>query len=104
MKAKNILIRHGEIALRKIESLPTGLKVERTKVFMRGSHGHNHSIDNGKVYLKKDGDFVFGYLEAKNTKLFHEEHSPKGAPIEDGVYEFRKQQEILAEGFRPIID
>lgn len=98
--------RHGEIGLHQIKALPKGLERANTKVFMTGSHGHNHSISSGDLYLKKDGDYVFGYLVAKNTSLLHPEHSPNmgDAKIEDGVYELRKQQEYTPDGLVPVID
>jgi hypothetical protein len=101
---ENKCYRHGETALRKIDKLPVDLELSKSKVFMKGSHGHDHSIDKGNLYFKNDGVYVFGYLEAKNTKLFHPEHSPKGDKIEDGVYELRKQQEYTPSGLVPIID
>jgi hypothetical protein len=98
--------RHGENLLLKISKLPTGLKKETTKVFMKGSHGHDHSIDKGDLYFTKDAKdiYVYGYLKAKGTKLFHEEHSPKGIAIIDGIYQLRKQQEFTPEGLVPVID
>lgn len=98
--------RHGEVLLVKIEKLPEGLTASKEKVFMVGSHGNNHSIDNGTIYFKKDGDFVFGYLKAKNTNLIHPEHKDKSgkASIEDGFYKLIKQQEFTPEGLVPVID
>ncbi len=104
-------IRHGDLALLKIEKLPKDLKQTKTKVIMQGSHGHDHSFNNGKLYLKKENDFVFGYLVAKNTVLLHLEHGKviKGktlreAKIPNGIYELRKQNEETNEGMRPVID
>jgi len=74
---KTKAIRHGDLALIEIDKLPEGLKQFKTKVIMRGSHGHDHSFDNGKLYLKQVDSFVFGYLVAKNTILFHPEHGFK---------------------------
>lgn len=96
--------RHGEILLVKTSKLPKGLKVSDSKVIETGTHGHSHYIDNGEIYFVKENDFVFGYLKADNTKLFHEEHSPKGAKIDDGVYQLIKQQEWIVDGLKPIID
>ena len=103
---KKQAIRHGEVLLVKVDSLPKGLKVSNSKVFMIGSHDHNHSINNGKIYFVKENDFVFGYLVAKNTSLLHPEHSPKikDAKIKDGVYQLIKQQEFTPEGLVPVID
>jgi hypothetical protein len=96
--------RHGEILLVKIDNLPSNLKEEKTKLIVKGSHGHDHTFDNGKIYFSKENDYVFGYLEAKNTKLFHDEHSPKGVLIEDGLYELRKQQEFIDGELKQVID
>jgi hypothetical protein len=98
--------RHGEVLICKIVKLPKGLKASREKVFMVGSHGNNHSIDNGTLYFKQEGTFVFGYLKAKDTSLLHPEHKDKSgkAKIEDGVYELRKQQEHTPSGLVPIVD
>lgn len=98
--------RHGEILLLKINKLPKGLTVSKTNIIMTGSHGNNHSIDTGKIYFKKEGDFVFGYLVAKNTNLLHPEHKEKSGkcPIKDGVYQLIKQNEFTPNGLIPVID
>lgn len=97
--------RHGEIALIEIENLPEGLEPSQSNILMTGSHGNNHSVDQGEIYLKQDG-FVFGYLVAKGTNLLHPEHKDKSgkAKIEDGIYKLIKQQEFTPEGLVPVID
>lgn len=97
--------RHGEVLLIKIDKLPEGLTESKEKVFMVGSHGNNHSFDNGTFYKKQDGN-TFGYLEAKNTSLLHPEHSPKigDAKIEDGYYQLIKQVEYTPDGLVPVVD
>lgn len=99
---KSLLYRHGDIALVKIAKLPTKLKETKTLVLETGSHGHNHSINKGKVYFKKDGEHIFGYLVAKGTSLDHEEHGK--LELEDGVYELRKQTEFTPQGLIPVVD
>lgn len=98
--------RHGEILLQKIDKLPKDLKASTSKVFMTGSHGHDHGIDNGVFYPKKEDDFTFGYLKAKDTSLFHPEHGDKNgkAKIKDGYYKLIKQNEYTPEGLVPVID
>jgi len=98
---KNILIRHGDLALVKIPKLPKGLVATKTKVLLTGSHNNKHTINSGKVYFKQDG-FVFGYLVAKGTTLNHIEHGKVKLP--DGIYELRKQQEQTHDGLKPVID
>ena len=96
--------RHGEILLIK-SKLPKGLTKSNSNVIMTGSHGNNHSIDNGTLYFVNDGQ-VFGYLVAKNTHLLHPEHTEKGnpCPIKDGTYQLIKQVEYTPDGLVPIVD
>lgn len=98
--------RHGEIVLKGIDKLPKGLELSKSKIIMVGSHGNNHSIDTGKLYFNKEGDFVFGYLVAKNTNLLHPEHKEKNKPckIVDGYYQLIKQNEFTPSGLIPVID
>lgn len=96
--------RHGENILLKVDILPEGLQKSTSNVFMKGSHGNNHSFDNGEFYKTKD-DINYGYLIADNTHLSHPEHGSKqGELIEDGIYKLIKQQEYTPEGLIPIID
>lgn len=98
--------RHGEIAFVKISKLPKGLKETKTNLLMAGSHGNAHTFNTGKLYLKKENDFVFGYFIAKDTNLLHPEHSPKigDAKLPDGIYQLIKQQEFTPAGLVPVID
>jgi len=103
--------RHGDLALVGINKLPKGLKLNKSKILMTGSHGHNHTFDNGKFYKNEGDDFVFGYLVSNNTKLYHPEHGKKvklntllEAKINDGIYELRKQVEYTNEGMKQVID
>lgn len=98
--------RHGEIAFIGVDSLPEGLEKSESRTIMTGSHGHDHSIDKGELYFKKEDDFTFGYLVAKDTNLLHPEHSPKigDAKLEDGIYKLVKQNEFTPEGLIPVID
>ena len=98
--------RHGEVVLAKIDTLPKGLTPSKETIFMTGSHGNHHAIDQGTLYFKKEDNFVFGYLEAKNTSLLHPEHKDKSGltKIEDGYYKLIKQQEYTPEGLIPVID
>lgn len=106
MSDKKQAYRHGETLLVKIEKLPEGLKLSDSKIFMVGSHGHNHSVDKGELYLVKENDTVFGYLVTKDTSLLHPEHSPNvgDAKIEDGIYKLIKQKEFTPDGLIPVID
>jgi hypothetical protein len=101
--------RHGEIALIAIDKLPDNLKPSESKILMEGSHGNNHSFDSGVFYPHKDGIYIFGYLKAENTNLLHTEHGEgkkqlKTAKIPDGFYELRKQNEVVNNELKQVID
>lgn len=104
------LYRHGEVGFVKIVELPGDLIQSGIKVIMKGSHGNDHTFDNGKLYLLENNknsfvnSFVFGYFVAKNTKLFHPEHSPQGIVLPNGAYQLVKQQEFTPEGLLPVVD
>lgn len=97
--------RHGDICFIKISKKPTKLKKSNTNVILQtGSGGNPHSFTGGTFYPVQNEEFVIGYLQAKNTKLFHDEHSPKGAEIENGLYEIHRQQEFTHQGMMAVID
>ena len=105
-------VRHGDIGLFGIDTVPSGLEASSDGIlFSAGSGGHTHSFQGGTFYPKVDGDFVIGYLVAKDTTLFHPEHGIEDAEnglkkcsIPDGVYEVRRQVEDTPEGFKQVLD
>jgi hypothetical protein len=99
----NKVYRHGDIALLKVVSVPKKAKKSNINVLMVGSHQNNHSFKGGQFY-EFNKDNVVGYLKAKDTKLFHPEHSPKGVKIPNGNYAILKQQEFTPQGLIPVID
>lgn len=102
--------RHGEIAFCLIDKLPDNLEETKTDTIMRGSGNNPHTFKGGKLFLKNVDNFIFGYFEAKNTKLFHLEHGDKisnqfkEAILPNGIYELRKGREFINNELRPIID
>ena len=109
-------IRHWDLALIGIEKLPENLKKTNSKIIMKGNSGHNHTFDNGELYIISDSevleeqDFTFGYFVAKNTTLSHEDHgdiimnSTRTASIPDWIYELRKQKEYTPEWLKVVVD
>jgi hypothetical protein len=104
------IYRHGDLVLEGVEKLPEGLTPTKTKKIMVGSGGNPHSINNGTPYFKDMNNFVFGYLVASNTSLFHREHGDKkvgdlkSAKIDDGIYQLRKQHENTHQGMVAVED
>jgi hypothetical protein len=103
--------RHGEIGFIKIDSLPENLTKSDSKVIMQGSHGNSHSFDNGEIFFKNVDQYIFGYFVAKNTTLYHNDHGkevvkgkPRTAKLPNGIYELRKQNEVINNELKPVID
>jgi hypothetical protein len=110
---KTQIVRWGDIALEKIDALPTGLKKATTHtVLQTGSSGHPHKVENCDIYFKNVSNYIIGYLVVKkNGKLLHAEHGKyvkgrnlKEGSIREGTYAIRRQQEKTHEGMRPVVD
>jgi hypothetical protein len=110
MKNTRLPYRHGDCELYPVESIPESAKKVSSKTLMRGSGNHPHSFDKGTLYEFDGDDFIIGYLDAKDTTLYHIEHgendgkSPKEAKINDGIYEIRRQVADTNEGMKPVQD
>jgi hypothetical protein len=100
---KKQCIRHGEVVFVKIDKIPN-LEETKTNVFAKGKTGNNHTFKGGKIYLKEIDQHVFGYFKADKTKLYHVEHSPKGASIPNGNYELRRQVEFINGELKQVVD
>lgn len=104
------VIRHGDLALVKVDELPAGLTPSTKTTLMQGSHGNNHDVKNGVFYPKEVDRFVFGYLRAlSGCTLVHPDHgsgtgTTKTAPLAEGFYELRRQFEHKHEGMVQVID
>jgi hypothetical protein len=109
--------RHWDLWLISINKLPKNLTPTNTNILMKWNHWHYHTCDNWIVYIIKDSDllewqdFIFWYLEAKNTTLYHEDHwelvewsNLRIAKIPDWFYELIKQKEYTPEWLKIVID
>lgn len=109
-------IRWWDIWLIWIEKLTKDLIEIQTNIIAKGNNWHDHTFTGWKIYITKDEknlqeeDFIFWYLEAKDTILYHEDHwidvwnKLREVKIEDWFYELVKQKEYWAEWLRPVID
>ena len=103
-------IRHGDLALVKVDQLPEGLTPSTSQTLMQGVNKNNHDVKNGTFYPKAVDQFVFGYLVAgDNCMLLHPDHGAgkgaiKTAKLPAGVYELRRQFEDKHEGMTPVLD
>jgi len=104
------IIRWGEVHLALIKKLPTGLKKAKTDVVMTGSSNNPHIVRNCDIYFKKESDYIFGYLKAKQgNKFLHPQHGKgKGGMKEFSVrgkyYQLLVQNEVKNGQLTPVQD
>ncbi|MEK7179906.1 MAG: hypothetical protein AAB706_00355 [Patescibacteria group bacterium] len=108
---KTLNYRHGDICFIEISKLPTGLKATKDDVILlSGSGGNPHTFKGGIFYPKINGEFIIGYFKAKDTRLYHLDHGEKKvgglkeAKIGDGIYEIRRQVEVVNGQMRQVVD
>jgi len=84
-------IRHGDVFLRKIESIDKGLKKVESNVIEAGeATGHHHRGINMELYADDKG--VIREVEVpQEGYLVHEDHYP--IQVEKGAYEIVRQVE-----------
>ncbi len=99
-------VRQGDILYLAIDKLPQGLSETKTDTILQnGSGGNPHTFKGGKFYAKVEGDFVIGYLKAKDTRIMHVEHGPKiGFSLPDGYYQVLRQSEETINGLKQVQD
>ena len=105
-------IRHGDMALIGIDTLPDGLEASADDVLMKGSGGNDHKVRSGVFFPKTLGVHVIGYLQANpGCHLLHPDHGAsqsgselKSANVPPGLYEVRRQTEDTHSGMVPVVD
>ena len=100
----------GDMLLRKIDTLPIGIKEISSDngkyVLAHSETGHHHTVkatESVKFYANDNDPFI-AYLVVDNTKAYveHERSFDTHSPIEipEGIYEIRRQREYTPEGYR----
>src|SRR3990167_7485096 len=93
--------RHGEVLFVEAKEIPKEAKLKKADVIILGSGQNPHKFKGGKFYEISASNGVFGYLEAKDTKLYHLQHGDKKVgefletKLPDGIYQLRKGQEFI---------
>lgn len=107
----------GDLLLRRIDSLPSGLtrvkSVDGGFVVAHSETGHNHVIaEHPNVALFMTDNLMVSYLQvieatdATETIIKHLRNFDTHEPIriDPGIYEIRRQREYTPEGWRQIED
>lgn len=89
-----MIVRQGDLLLRKVDSLPKRAKIVKSDVVLEGeATGHAHRVMNGEIFRfwsQISGDQLF--VKANNgATLVHEEHA--SIDLIPGVYEVIRQRE-----------
>ncbi|MFX1538865.1 MAG: hypothetical protein ACFFDI_32155 [Promethearchaeota archaeon] len=89
-----MIVRQGDLLLRKVSKLPRRAKNVKSDVILEGeATGHAHRIMNGEIFrfwLETSGNQLFVKAD-KGAMLVHEEHA--SIDLEAGVYEVIRQRE-----------
>lgn len=107
----------GDLYIRRIDKLPSGVKIINAEkgqyVVAHSETGHNHVIaERPSVTLYSSGDPMISYLQvieatdATETLLEHlrsfDTHETIKLPV--GTFEIRRQREYTPEGWRRVED
>jgi hypothetical protein len=91
------IIRHGDLLLRKIDSIPKTAEVLNTLTLAEGeATGHHHTITSGQALIYAPAqvtDDIQKYVEVKTktASLTHQEHKP--VELSQGVYALSVERE-----------
>jgi hypothetical protein len=91
------LYRHGDVLLRTIAHLPSGLRPARDLILTHGEvTGHSHRIERPETaQLWEQGSQLFLEVKSPVAHLIHEEHRTIELPR--GLYRVWKQREYRPE-------
>ncbi|NBD33184.1 MAG: hypothetical protein GVY17_09525 [Cyanobacteria bacterium] len=101
--ATGILYRQGDVLLKKMTHLPTGLQKHSGVTLALGEiTGHAHRIqETDRAQLWKQGNQLFLEVKAPAT-LIHEEHS--AIALTEGIYQVWRQREYRPEAYVEVED
>jgi hypothetical protein len=94
--------RQGDLLIRRIKKLPTGLKKRATKIILYGeATGHKHQLTCGSVFDSKEGLVYLSLV--KDSQLVHEEHG--AIDLKKGKYAVIRQREYQSKDMvRLVVD
>ena len=98
------LVRHGDVLVSAVESLPTGAEKQRHLVLAEGEMtGHSHRVaESGAAELYRVGSEMYLHVVASVATLVHQEHGPIELP--KGVYRVWQQREYSPREIRVVRD
>ena len=99
-----MLVRHGDVLVQRVKSLPKGLNKRSGLVLAHGeATGHSHRIkERSAGYLASGPSGLFLVVTAAKATLIHQEHKPIELP--KGVYRVWRQREYFPGFIRYVGD
>ena len=84
--------RHGDLLIVPVETIPTGLNIQKDNILAHGEQGNEHRLVNGQVTMYAGSDDK-KYFEVKGEcELIHEQHHVENIP--EGKYELINEREF----------
>ena len=99
-----MLVRHGDVLVQRVESLPKGCMKRPGLILAHGeATGHSHRIkERGAGCLYGGHDGIYLDVTAEKATLVHQEHKPIELP--KGVYRVWRQREYFPGFIRYVGD
>jgi len=104
------IIRHGDILLRQVTSIPSGAKILTSNILALGENtGHSHKLSGDfQMYEFKEKNGELKYLEILDeVKLSHQEHStlvlPKGKYVVVNEREYNPFSDLSINEIRSVV-
>ena len=111
MKTFKSICAQGDVLIRRIEAMPSGLKkIDPDGAYVIVTHsetGHHHVMDADKAEMFQGPDLLTAFLLVRKAcKLTHlrPHDTHEAIKFSPGVYEVRRQREYVPEGFRRVAD
>lgn len=85
------MVRHGDVLIESIASIPEGAKVRQSNIILTGVNGHHHVLTNGTI-LDSDGVAYVQVEQGNAATLIHDEHNT--IELAAGSYVVIRQREF----------
>lgn len=98
------LYRHGDVLLRQVTHLPTGVQRQTGVTLAHGeSTGHSHRLAQpDQVQLWARGGELFLEIKGSSATLVHEEH--RAIELPQGIYRVWRQREYRPDAYVEVED
>jgi hypothetical protein len=98
------LVRHGDVLVQRVDSIPGGARKRAGQVLVRGeATGHSHRVgEAGAGVIFETNHEMFLQIVASIGTLVHEEHGP--IELQQGYYRVWTQREYTPERIVRVVD